>query len=68
MATVIKAFVQTAPAWHADAKRLSRHGYAGKRPDLARQGEAEACRQAAATARLWGVPVGVVTTVREVAS
>jgi hypothetical protein len=60
---VIRALVQPAPYWQSEAKRLSRHGYSGKRPDLAQGSAAEACRQAAATARLWGLPVGVVTTV-----
>lgn len=59
---ITRAVVHDAPRWQADAKRLSRHGYMGKRPDLAQGSEAEACRQAAATARHLGIPVGVVTT------
>jgi len=68
MARIISAFVQSAPAWLRDANRLSRHGYSGKRPDLSQDSEAEACRQASLTARHLGLPVGVVTTVREEAS
>lgn len=63
--TIIHALVQSAPEWQVEAKRMSRHGYSGKRPDLAKGSAADACRQAAATARLWGLPVGVVTTVEE---
>lgn len=63
---VIRAFIQAAPYWQRDAKRLSRKGFQGKRPDLSIGSETQACRDAAATARLWGIPVGVVTTVEEV--
>ena len=63
MTTIIRAFVQSAPAWRQDIKRFSRHGYTGKRPDRSIGTEAWRCRQAYATARHLGMPVGVVTTV-----
>lgn len=57
---VVRAFVQDWGYWQSEAKRLSRKGYKGKRPDLMQGSTAEACRQAAATAALLGLPVGVV--------
>lgn len=63
--TVVRAFIQSEERWRADAKRLSRSGYRGIRPDLLRDSEAHACRQAAATAALLGVPVGVVMFERQ---
>lgn len=65
MARIISAFVQSAPGWQSDVRRFGRGYRNGKRPDLTRDSEVEACRQAAETARHLGVLVGVVTTVRE---
>lgn len=61
---VISVHVQTARWWRSDATKISRGYHNGKRPDLA-GGEAARCRRAAATAELLGVPVGIVTRVRE---
>jgi hypothetical protein len=56
---VISSFVQRAKHWRSDTRRLN-FAYRGERPWSAR-GEAKRVRQAAATAELWGLPVGVVT-------
>lgn len=65
---VIRAFVQDAHRWQAEAKRLGWGRTDGTRPDRSRGSEAERCRQAAATARHLGVPVGIVIEERRPAS
>lgn len=60
---VISTFVQSVQGWQTDARRFSRV-YRGLRPWQER-GEAKRLRQLAATAELLGVPVGLVTGVRE---
>jgi hypothetical protein len=61
---VISVCVQTARFWRSDARKLS-SAYRHNVKPFGNGSEADVCRQAAATADLWGVPVGVVTRVRE---
>lgn len=61
---VISTWVQSPRCWRSDAARFARGYRDGSRPDR-HGGEARRVRQAAATAALWGLPVGVITGVRE---
>lgn len=61
---VISSWVQAPRFWRADVARFSRGYRDGSRPDL-HGGDAVRIRQAAATAALWDVPVGLITGVRE---
>lgn len=67
MAKTIRAFIQSERFWSSDAARLSPSPGVSLSANLTARlmAEAEACRQAAETARLWGLPVGVVTLVEE---
>src|SRR5688572_17655341 len=60
---VISVYVRTPKQWRGDV-RMQTNGYQRKSQRHLAPSLSERCRQAAATADLWGLPVGVVTRVR----